>query len=129
MDLPPLNLGYTQFLPDLIRLNAGTVVTQRAGPPAHVEGKVLTKPGLLADILEQVFEAAWGPGEELVDGVILIEIFPVNGQPIFGQVQLALLVAAGRAGVNVQLVPAAGGIVLRFAFSVVIENVGQAEVL
>ena len=37
--------------------------------------------------------------------------------------------AAGRAGVNVQLVPAAGGIVLRFAFSVVIENVGQAEVL
>ena len=33
-----------------------------------------------------------------------------------------------RCGVNIQLVPAAGGIVFRFAFSVVIENVGQAEV-
>ena len=53
-----------------------------------------------ANILEQIFQPARRPCEDLVHGLILSEIFFIGSDPIFFQFYFAFLVTIGRAGIT-----------------------------
>ena len=97
--LPPLDLGYAEFLANLIGFLTCPKIVQGEGPAAHVKGEVLGQAGFVADVFEQVLQPARRPGEELFGWRILGQILLIGGDPVIGQGQFAFLVAVGRAGV------------------------------
>ena len=52
-------------------LRAGLPIGQGAGPAAHFKGQVFRYSGFVAEIFKQVFQAARGPGKELVSECVL----------------------------------------------------------
>ena len=81
INISPLHLRDTHFIADHLHRNAFDIILDEAGPAAHSEGEMLLQFGIPADILQQIFQPARGPGENLIRRAVLYLIFIQNLQP------------------------------------------------
>jgi len=85
MQFAPLDFRDAQVQAHRSGFDAAPEIAEGVRPAAHVEGQVFVEAGVVADVFEQIFEAARRPGEEPVNRFVLGGVLFIDRQPVFGE--------------------------------------------